>query len=69
MSTQETPTERAARLRNEIAERQSQLGQIEKPMTRDELVQLARTEPAKFNKLFEAGLAADAFAPEVPDGD
>jgi hypothetical protein len=29
---------------------------------RDELVHLARTNPAKFNEMFEAGLVTDQFA-------
>ena len=49
----ETEEERLAR---EIAERQERLQELRKPMTRDEVRELARSDPDAFNAKVDAGL-------------
>ena len=49
----ETETERLMR---EIAERTERLQELRKPMSRDEVRELARTDPDEFNRRADAGL-------------
>jgi hypothetical protein len=52
----------AKRLKAEIAERSDRLSKIEGRPSRAELVEMARTNPARFNQLFADGaIPNDAF--------
>ncbi len=55
--------DRAGEIRDEIRKLSAEYDALEvSTPDRDELVHLARTDPAKFNELFENGLVTDQFA-------
>jgi hypothetical protein len=59
------------RLRRELRERMERLDELEGegvPTNREEAADLAKTDPDRFNDLWEAGALADAIKTKNPKG-